>query len=648
MRNHTFQNLGLALLFALVISLMLPAATVAETTGKTDDGFYYSIEGETAVINGYTGSETAVAIPADINGVPVTGIGGQAFMQSSLISVDIPEGITNIGFSAFSGCGNLASVTIPEGVVNIDGYAFENCISLTSVVIPASVIRIGYRAFFNCSNLVSVDIPSSVISIGAFGGATEDGFTYSIEGDKAVIDGYTGSETDITIPTEINGIPVKGIGEDPFGYYDFGSIILNRGSSDSFAASHLTSVVIPEGVTGIGNYTFDRCSSLTTVNIPEGVTNIGWFAFSHCSSLTSVTIPNSVTSIGNNAFYDCDSLESVIIGGGVTYIGDNTFSYNDKLTSVTIPVSVIDINYYAFIGSNSVTILGYTGSYAETFAREHSIPFVAIEGQADIVSEKHAKMADGIFAAGDSHNWSKNDAWTKEQQESFWSILTASWKASIQSIVDTVNSEYVSYGPETLGYPSEEIAANEGLRTAFGIAGWGFGIVEDEVLQTRSGKTFDLSQEEYPTLDDFYAEAYKEYKGDVVEYYRVELSMTIPNGVDVLGAAKKAFVNEWAAKDDSMNEQGVSNVQGTDKAPEQFAEESYQELRVGDSGQDVLDMKQRFYELGYFRTNQFNNRFTDSTADTVKLFEKNNGLKVDGIADAEMQTVLFSNSAVGK
>jgi len=78
------------------------------------------------------------------------------------------------------------------------------------------------------------------------------------------------------------------------------------------------------------------------------------------------------------------------------------------------------------------------------------------------------------------------------------------------------------------------------------------------------------------------------------------------------------------------------------------AERPYVELSVGSSGQEVLDMKQRFYELGYFRTSSFNDRFTDSTADTVRLFEKNNGLPVDGVADAVMLGVLFSDKAVGK
>ena len=74
------------------------------------------------------------------------------------------------------------------------------------------------------------------------------------------------------------------------------------------------------------------------VVIPAGVTSIGDEAFSFCRSLTSVTIPDSVTSIGGSAFYKCDSLTSVTIPGSVRSIGGRAF--NDSMTSVTIPESV--------------------------------------------------------------------------------------------------------------------------------------------------------------------------------------------------------------------------------------------------------------------------------------------------------------------
>jgi len=75
---------------------------------------------------------------------------------------------------------------------------------------------------------------------------------------------------------------------------------------------------------------------------------------------------------------------------------------------------------------------------------------------------------------------------------------------------------------------------------------------------------------------------------------------------------------------------------------------TYAELSLGDRGAEVLTLKQRFFELGYFRTEKFNDQYTQNTADTVRLFEKNNGLPQDGIADAEMLALLFSDGAVGK
>ena len=75
--------------------------------------------------------------------------------------------------------------------------------------------------------------------------------------------------------------------------------------------SSLTSVIIPDSVTSIGEYAFNNCSSLTSVTIGDNVTTIGSSAFYNCSSLTSVVIPNSVTSIGQYAFKGCSSLTSV-------------------------------------------------------------------------------------------------------------------------------------------------------------------------------------------------------------------------------------------------------------------------------------------------------------------------------------------------
>jgi len=81
----------------------------------------------------------------------------------------------------------------------------------------------------------------------------------------------------------------------------------------TFESCSLTSVIIPDSVTSIGNKVFQGCTSLTSVNILDSVTSIKHYAFNGCSSLTSIVIPNSVTSIGAAAFNDCSSLTSITV-----------------------------------------------------------------------------------------------------------------------------------------------------------------------------------------------------------------------------------------------------------------------------------------------------------------------------------------------
>ena len=174
------------------------------------------------------------------------------------------------------------------------------------------------------------------------------------EPQSGFIVGYSGDVTAVTIPEEINGAKVLGIGDGAFqGCYSLMEVrlpegIQSVGSAAFYECENLKSINLPKSITEIGSGAFYFCRGLTSLQIPEGVKTITPWAFGHCHGLQSVTIPEGVTTIEESAFFSCETLTEVVIPEGVTTIGDAAFSWCRAMTDVTIPAGVITIGDHAF------------------------------------------------------------------------------------------------------------------------------------------------------------------------------------------------------------------------------------------------------------------------------------------------------------
>lgn len=186
---------------------------------------------------------------------------------------------------------------------------------------------------------------------------------------------------------------------------------------------NIKEVIIEDGVTSIGAFTFCMCSDLVSITIPSSVTRIGIEAFRGCRSLTSITIPNSVTSIGRDIFYGCSSLQyynynnaiylgnddnhylclirvnslnitSCEINGNCRFIFNNAFGGCTNLTSINIPNSVTTIGEMAFCGCTNLTsisipesIISIGGDAFLGCDKLERVSFASIESLCSIIFE---------------------------------------------------------------------------------------------------------------------------------------------------------------------------------------------------------------------------------------------------------------------
>lgn len=210
----------------------------------------YTMGEATLVSHTYTNGQGVMVFNKEI-----TSINGYMFYgNETLQTITLPSTLKEIEMLAFWRCSNLQNVTLPEGLETLGMGAFTGCESITSVTLPESLTNTDENLFRNCTSLAEFK--------GKY--ASEDGRCLIIEG-------------------ELN----------------------------SFAPAGLTSYAIPDGVTRVGEDSFNGCANLSAVTIPDGVKELGNWVFWQCTALTSLEIPASVTQIGQQCFGGCTLLSEV-------------------------------------------------------------------------------------------------------------------------------------------------------------------------------------------------------------------------------------------------------------------------------------------------------------------------------------------------
>lgn len=119
----------------------------------------------------------------------------------------------------------------------------------------------------------------------------------------------------------------------------------------------LQSIVLPKGITTIGDDAFSYNTSLTSIKIPNTVTSIGKRAFQGCTNLTSIEIPDTVTYIGDYCFSGCNRLQKIKLSKKIQTINQRLLQGCSSLTEIEIPEGVKSIGYAAFSSCSKLTTI---------------------------------------------------------------------------------------------------------------------------------------------------------------------------------------------------------------------------------------------------------------------------------------------------
>lgn len=327
---------------------------------QSGDYGYKENEDGTVTITNYTGTKRSIAVPSELDGLPVTRIGNNAFSNIfMLLSVEIPDSVNYIGSSAFNPNMMLRTVTIHNATVTIEADAFPTTPLLKFESHSPSATEDHankFNQYFEALNQEAGDI-------------------FQIN-DQGVITAYLGPSGEVEIPEMIDGIEVTEVADRVFYQKNLTSLILpdtiKTIGRDAFRDNQLTSLTIPSSVTYLGNAAFYQ-NHLSSLTIEEGITRIGEHAFA-VNHLEAIDLPNSVTRIDNYAFLQ-NRFTSITLPENITYVGDAAFGVsNARYVTVHNPLTYIGDGALenGRMGIPSEVIIGHKGSTAHNYAEENN------------------------------------------------------------------------------------------------------------------------------------------------------------------------------------------------------------------------------------------------------------------------------------
>ena len=312
----------------------------------------------------------------------VTTLGAYAFQNcTALTSIDLPRGIYSIEENTFSGCTALKSVSFPKDLQNIKKYAFDKCSSLETVEIPGNVLTIEHNAFANCGikHLVLGE-GISRINDDVFTNCTQLS-TIQFPSTMTHISGFSNTGlTEISLPGSVQKI----------------------GTNAFSNCNNLTKIDLSKcaALDSIYSQAFQKCKSLETVILAEGLKGLGKSAFEECNKLKYLTLPSALDTIHTRTFYNCDSLRTVIIPEGVKRINAGAFYSCDSLTTLTLPSTLRDLgeDVFANSGLTKVTIPeGVTTLPAGAFKECKKLESVILPSTLTEIEERENNWASGAF-----------------------------------------------------------------------------------------------------------------------------------------------------------------------------------------------------------------------------------------------------------